>query len=236
MITATMDSFEIRNAIAKLIPRIEKYAYYQFKKMASYSHRNGNRPCWRGVLWNADGNTYCLSLQFKSWKDTSTYITVFIPELNGWFDFHNDPTSLSFRTAHFYRRYAERVLGDKNLPVEKVITEMHKRCIALCRIYKNEDTKNFVYACNDGIILGYVDMKKFIKVYTTFISNDMLKDIQSDAYDCVRNIISEYDKHIDAEGTEEAFLPDVEQIKMLVEANEIYSRFPKNKHNKHNNN
>jgi len=134
-------------------------------------------------------------------------------------------------SSHLIERYAERMNIPYSMP--STLARYFKDNAFEQMIYKDDfdNPTSEVYAVNDGIILAQVT-EDHKCIYRTFVSYDMLKDSQREAFEIVRNKLKSmpddvvrllqetgYDKH------KAGLLLDEETKKINLEAINVYKTF-----------
>jgi len=84
-------------------------------------------------------------------------------------------------TSHFFKRYQERTHSRHSYPT--IVAQFLARTLSTTLLYLDEENLRAVYACRDGIILCTVDIEKQLAYYRTFVSAEMLKNTQREAYE-----------------------------------------------------
>lgn len=98
--------------------------------------------------------------------------------------------TLTAYTDHFFHRFAERTGMGTGIPIEQAIVAYYRGYTQPVLLYwdQDADVHRAVYAEQQGIKLADVDTNKWI-LYRTFISLDMLKPTQREAYRNVMELI-----------------------------------------------
>lgn len=135
-------------------------------------------------------------------------------------------------SSHFFNRYAERTGIPAVYPA--IIGKFHANNVTHQIIYADPvdtpDRRRFVYAVNDGIILGEIENRRKVYIFRTFVSLDMLKDTQRQAYNVVSELLSATAKCYEYAANRN-ILPEVLNDLCLVTANvsidasKIYAQF-----------
>lgn len=97
-------------------------------------------------------------------------------------------------STHFFERYRERT-NRPELTIEQAIGEFMVECPYMSDIY-DDNNGRIVYAIPDGICLCEYTTGKCTKIYfRTFVSLDMLKDTQLQAWSQVRDDLLKLKEH-----------------------------------------
>lgn len=138
-------------------------------------------------------------------------------------------------TPHYIRRMGERIYGDRDMEINKILTYFILHFNSSICIYHNE--RNFVFATKGGISLAIHDEKRDLMLMKTFVSKKMLKNTQIEAFDYVAALIDRFDRFVEDEtdrngNTSYDILLELskEMSKLnLEEVNEIYGKHFKTK-------
>ena len=84
-------------------------------------------------------------------------------------------------TSHFFERYMERM--KLKCTIKQAVKQFYKGSKSMVCVYWKKD--NFVYAMDDGLILGVADQKLSMEVGCTFVDYGLLKPSQKAAFDKV---------------------------------------------------
>lgn len=238
MITATMNAKEIERAYLSVSPKLRNFCNYRLDELRKWALRNRQKTVWRSLIHNAYGMKFLLVLKWCGYSQSCHFINVYCEETNEWIDDTPADKGMSAYSTHFLRRYAERILGDKDIPIEKAMMLFIKRNIAQVNVYA--DGNDTVYASDDGIALCKYDERRSLTIRKTFVSLDMLKETQSAAYDKIRHVLDKQKGIIlDAWSRREAicssevsYYTNALDMLSIGEAQSIYSQFF-DKNNKH---
>lgn len=138
-------------------------------------------------------------------------------------------------TPHYIRRMGERIYGDRDMEINKILTYFILHFNSSICIYHNK--RNFVFATNGGISLAIYDEKRNLMLMKTFVSKEMLKSTQIEAFGQVAALIDRFDRFVEDEtdrngNTTYDILLELskEMSKLnLEEVNEIYGKHFKTK-------
>lgn len=125
-------------------------------------------------------------------KETNEYVIV-TAKAN-----QNDDACMVF-TPHYIRRMGERVYGDKEMEVNKILTYFILHSNTSINIYHNG--RNYVFATQGGISLALYDEKRDLMVLKTFVSVEMLKSTQISAWERVAGLIESFDRFVEDESS-----------------------------------
>lgn len=105
----------------------------------------------------------------------------------------NNPydTEICAYSSHFFNRYAERKNHARLYPL--IIGRYFQNNQIECCIYRSDDKKNSVFATREGISLCR-SLSNGICLYRTFVSYDMLKSTQKEAYDVLKPYINKIEE------------------------------------------
>lgn len=123
-------------------------------------------------------------------KETNEYILVTAKASQ------NDDACMVF-TPHYIRRMGERIYGDKEMEVNKILTYFILHSNTSINIYHHD--RNYVFATKGGISLAIFDERRNLMVLKTFVSVEMLKNTQIEAWNRVAGIIETFDKFVEDE-------------------------------------
>lgn len=136
----------------------------------------------------------CVICVQRSLGDSRANIYIFVPENNEYVCLNDRATeseaALYAYTPHYLFRYAERYLHKSNLNVNQAFAAMLKNFGIGFKIFQNKNQE--VMAMPEGLALSKIDNKRDIVVHKTFVSTDMLKTSQIDAYEKVASLIDLY--------------------------------------------
>lgn len=198
MITGSMTGRELFEIFKKDRPMLEKFASEKAKKLLR-ELRKGMKEyttqCYDFKTKEQAEYKICVFVNrcnirnfyfdmFIYCKETNDYVCVAVLT-----DEENNMEQFSY-TPHFLRRYAERALGVENMPVNRVLAHIEREVAYTVLIYKDETSK--VVATSMGLYLQKIDRKRGINICKTFVSIDMLKASQINAYEVVADLIQKY--------------------------------------------
>lgn len=102
-------------------------------------------------------------------------------------------TQVAIHTSHFFERYRERT-NRLNLSIDQTIGEYFYNTLCIATIYISE--QRIVFAIAEGICLCEYDVNDCNKLYfRTFVSYDMLKQTQEQAWRIVQNSLLQIRNH-----------------------------------------
>lgn len=104
-------------------------------------------------------------------------------------------------TAHYFRRYAERMGMDKDAPMKNIIKTFFTRNPEQCQEYKftEKDGENRIMACfRDGVAMARIKNGK--QVMMTFLPNDLLNRQQSKRRDILEEFRQEFAEELKRNG------------------------------------
>lgn len=189
MLTARSTPEDIARFIEKNAERmagIEEELGRQLRKLCI---RNRMKTAARSVVKTVDGTRVAFLCRYElRGFGFVCYHQMYVSETNEWLSRVYARSDCAFSiTAHCVRRYAERCLGDRDMPAEKVLMQLTKRNACFYTVYY-DDAGHQVRACRDGLFLCLMDERRSILVQKTFVSMDMLKRTQRAAYDAVQRL------------------------------------------------
>lgn len=96
---------------------------------------------------------------------------------------HSEDRDIFKYTSHFFERYKERM----NLKgsTKQAVKQFFKKSRSMACIYKNKGGQ-FVFAMDDGLVLGVEDERLNMRVGCTFVDYSLLKPSQRAAFDKVQ--------------------------------------------------
>lgn len=116
----------------------------------------------------------------------STFIPVTTQHGTQYYKLHSVTHAIYIYTAHFIKRYAERMGFLYDMP--SLLARLESRNPLLLNIYNDPDGKRCVLACRDGIVLADYDPVRKVNIMCTFVSNAMLSETQRRAHDIVAEL------------------------------------------------
>ena len=198
MITGSMTGRELFEIFKKDKPMLERFASERARKLLR-ELRKGMREyttqCYDFKTKEQTEYKVCVFVNrcnvrnyyfdmFIYCKETNDYVCVAVLT-----DEENNMEQFSY-TPHFLRRYAERVLGVEDMPVNRVLAHIEREVAYTVLIYKDDTSK--VIATSMGLYLQKVDRRRGINICKTFVSIDMMRSSQIKAYEVVADLIREY--------------------------------------------
>lgn len=158
-------------------------------------------------------------IMVKVMNNTHTWYYCYQPDIKDTMD--------AFST-HFFNRYAQRTGREANYP--KIMCEFFMNNMHFVIIYKDEEKGESVYASREGISLCRTIKSLGITRFCTFVSNELLKETQREAYDIVQFKIREAEKKMSGDADMNT---RIEQIRawsdscdyVTYEASKIYGLF-----------
>lgn len=183
MITANMDCFEIHKCVLLAIPRINKKFSWVYKRAKRKLRKSGAESIPYYFPINVDKTKYIIVGRVTH-KQMPFSINAFIPETNEYIKILPDknPQILQAFSTHLLKRYAERALHNKDLPIYKIIRHMEDFDKFYVLAYYDETNKGVIYAVLSGFLFGTIDHEKGIIHLKTFVSKDMLHDNQTEIF------------------------------------------------------
>lgn len=128
-------------------------------------------------------------------------------------------------TSHFFERYRERMKVKGS--IKQAVRQFYKRSRSMACVYWKND--NFVYAMDDGLILGVADQKLIMEVGCTFVDYGLLKPSQRAAFDKVSTFtdeLREFQARLTASGVSNKDITEMANKKfedICTAAEEVYS-------------
>lgn len=147
------------------------------------------RSITRCYNYHTDNADYILIVSAPDKSDAYTKVLAYLKETNEFIscvDFNRGMGVISF-SVHLVKRFAERFLHYTELPLTSVWKELAKY-EASVKIYEKDD--NFVRATGCGLFFGTGDRKRNLLINKTYVSLDMMHDIQQSAWDKVTGLLS----------------------------------------------
>lgn len=189
MIVATMTSTEILNLMEKDLDRIRAYVVHREKELTRELRKYRRDMVSQAYDYhtpNADyvlvlrclKNGYVSRLRFAFIEESLEYVT--IGTVGGC-------KGIVSYSVHLLKRFAERALHDTSLPMRRILLKFTQQDVSSC-LYSDGDC--FVTACEQGICLGMFDKKRGVILNRTFVSIDMLKKSQFQAWEKIKRYIS----------------------------------------------
>lgn len=155
----------VRKKLRKLPPRQMggEAIPYRFKQLnqdlllvIGKTDQNTYGSCAMAVVPYHNGKLF---YNFSSW-DTESYMEVY--------------------TSHYFRRYQERTHSRHSYPT--IVAQYMARTLIASLLYLDFDNGRAVYAIPDGLSLCTLDKDKWLIIHRTFVSAEMLKTSQREAY------------------------------------------------------
>lgn len=193
MIVATMNGKEVLDVMKRDSDRVIAWAVHREKELfrelrksrreiiaKSYDYHTDNADYI--IILKCNKNGYVSRLRFAFIKETLEYVVLGTA---------NGIRGMISYSVHLLKRYAERVLHDKSMPIHKVLLKFSFEDASVC-IYN--DNKFFVVAKEKGICLGEYDSRRDIVIHKTFVSFDLLKETQFQAWNKISDYITKVQK------------------------------------------
>lgn len=108
----------------------------------------------------------------------------FAKDKSQYLDWNSRTADLFKYTSHFFDRYKERM--KVNGSMKQAVKRFFKMNKSMTCVYWKND--RFVFAMDDGLVLGVVDRQLSMKVGCTFVDYGLLKPSQKTAFDKVQSI------------------------------------------------
>lgn len=184
MIVATMTSSEITQLLLQDVDRVKAYDSHKEKLLMRELRKSHLESVAQSYEYHTDNADYIIVLRINRKGYVSRLRFAYIQQTLEYVS----PVTLGLikgimsYSVHLLRRYAERVLHDKSLPIKTILLKFTKDFIASC-LYR--DGNRFVSGCAQGICLGEYDERRGILMFKTFVSLDMLKESQLAAWEKV---------------------------------------------------
>lgn len=235
MLTSGMNADEILREFARAKPKLDAFVKREGMRIRRWCIKNHKAGGATSSYHETDGTPYVHVITYKKKaRGVRETFSGMIKETREWMHPINNGRGVCSRSVHFYRRYAERVLHDKEMPVQQVMMRMDMDGAAHVLVYYDKHTRRYAFAMSMGLSLGYID-KRGIYMDKTFVSRDMLHGTQRKAFDRVWASITALD---DAARGRTMAVDDF-NVKMTArdvvlsseEANEIYRQYFENKDN-----
>lgn len=194
MLTGTMNATDLHKVYECDKERLFRFLHHKEAELRRQLKKGFSKKCAKCYDYHTSNADYKLSICVYSRrsiidvymyvKETNEYIVVTARANN------DDDACLVF-TPHYIRRMGERIYGDKEMEVNKILTYFILHSNTSINIY--HDDRNFVFAMQGGISLALLDKKRNVMVMKTFVSTEMLKSTQIEAWERVANIIEHFD-------------------------------------------
>ncbi len=234
MLTGTMNANDLQRIYESDRERIYRFLYHKESELRRQMKKGFAKKCARCYDYKTDNADYKLALCVYSKrsiidiymyiKDTNEYVVVTARDAIA-------ETACMVFTPHYIKRMGERLHGDRNMDINKILTYFILHCNTVINIYHN--VANFVFAIHGGISLAVYDGKRGLMLMKTFVSKEMLKSTQIEAFGRVAALIDHFDKYTEEKSgrngnTSLTILrelnKELEKINMS-EINEIYGQY-----------
>lgn len=223
MITATMTSAEVHAAVARHYDSIMAHAAHKFKALRRQCIRLHVKSASTAYIREEHGMRLAIVLRLTG-NVPAVHIAAHVPETNEWVE-ASGRAPCSCYTMHYIHRYAERVLGMRDMPLELVLMKKIARNNS-CVLAYHDDTGRRVYAGRDGLSLCVNDARRGMLVHRTFVSMDMLKDTQREAHSRLMEQIDKYERFCrEHPAGDMDVVGDIPSFLTLMEAEKIYGKF-----------
>ena len=200
MLTGTMNASDIQKIYVRDKERIFRFLSYREKDLRRYLRKGFSRKCARCYDYKTENAQYKLALCVYN-KRSIFDVYMYIHETNEYIlvtaKANKDDDACMVFTPHYIRRMGERIYGDKNMEVNKILTYFILHSNTSINIYYQD--RNYVFATKGGISLAIYDDRRDLMVLKTFVSVNMLKDTQIDAWNRVAGLIETFDKFVEDE-------------------------------------
>lgn len=202
MLTGTMVASDLQKIYDGDRERIYRFLDHKEAELRRQLKKGLSKKCAKCYDYKTSNADYKLSLCVYSRrsiidvymyiKETNEYVIV-TAKAN-----QNDDACMVF-TPHYIRRMGERVYGDKEMEVNKILTYFILHSNTSINIYHNG--RNYVFATQGGISLALYDEKRDLMVLKTFVSVEMLKSTQISAWERVAGLIESFDRFVEDESS-----------------------------------
>ncbi len=238
MLTGTMNAKDFRKVYKSDRDRIYRYLYHREAELRRQMKKGFSKKCAKCYDYHTPSADYKLSMCVYSRrciidvymyiKETNEYVVVTAKDALA------DDTCLVVFTPHYIRRMGERIHGDRNMDVNKILTYFILHSNTAINIYHKGN--DYVFAIHGGISLARYDSKRELMVLKTFVSKEMLKNTQKVAFGRVASLVDKFDKFTEDESerngnTSRTILSqmgkELDEID-LEEINDIYGQYFKN--------
>lgn len=141
-------------------------------------------------LWYIDVRYFNHYIKLAVVRDPENNITYYVTNNRG--KYPGGVNVVYAYTDHFFRRYAERLGLNPNLSINDIISIFYRDQICVPIYFDDiKSPRRIVYANAKGIILAERNKQNWI-VRRTFVSLDMLKPLQREAYRNAMDALQEY--------------------------------------------
>lgn len=194
MLTGTMNAADLHKVYECDKERLFCFLHHKETDLRRQLKKGFSKKCAKCYDYRTSNAEYKLSIcaysrrsiidVYMYIKETNEYIMV-TARANLY-----DDACLVF-TPHYIRRMGERIYGDKDMEVNKILTYFILHSNTSINIY--HDDRKYVFALQGGISLAQLDKKRNLMVMKTFVSTEMLKNTQIAAWERVASIIEHFD-------------------------------------------
>lgn len=199
MITPTMTHDEVWKHVLSCKERFVSWVKYRTEDWHKIEKKKPKN--WYGGItyewFNRQINLRILSVHTRLkvsgyGQGLATFVPVDTERGTHYYRLHHIPRCIYIYTAHYIKRYAER-MGFIN-DIYTLLPKLESRNPVLINIYEEKETNRCVYAIRDGIILAEYDPKRNVNILRTFVSNAMLGETQRRAHEIVSRLTPIFDE------------------------------------------
>lgn len=234
MLTGTMNSEDLQRVYESDKERIFRFLNHKENELRRQLKKGFSTKCAKCYDYHTPNADYKLTLCTYS-RRSIIDVYMYIKETNEYVvasarTNERDKACLVF-TPHYIRRMGERIYGDRDMDVNKVLTYFILHSNTSINIYHKD--RNYVYAMHGGISLALYDAKRDLMLLKTFVSIEMLKSTQKTAFERVASLVERYDDFMENEAARNGYAADELLLALsrecstldLDEVNNIYGQF-----------
>lgn len=195
IITASMTADDLCKIYKQDQPFIESILQKKYQKLIKELRKGLGKfasQCYDVQTSNAFYK--CSLCVQRSLGDCRIHIFIYIQETNEYVcvdDLASESNAKLFAyTPHYVQRYAQRFMQNPNLTINQSFAAIERNFGICFKIY--EDDKNEVMAMSEGLALAKINQARDIVIYKTFISTDLLKTSQVEAYEKVASLLEDF--------------------------------------------
>lgn len=198
MLTGTMVATELQKIYNCDKERIFRFLERKEPELRRQLKKGFARKCSKCYDYNTKNAEYKLSICVYS-RRSFIYVYMYIYETNEYVLVtamtNKDDYACIVFTPHYIRRMGQRIYGDKEMGINKILAYFILHSNTSINIYHHE--RNYVFATQGGISLAIYDDKRDLMVLKTFISVEMLKSTQIEAWNRVASLVEDFDRFVE---------------------------------------
>lgn len=233
MITSTMTANEILDVFDKDFDRVKAFMFHKQKAIRRELLKSRKKLTTRSFEYKTDNAEYILSIFCDKKGDAHMSTFAYVRDTN---EYLFKAAELGMRTVmsfsvHLLKRFAERELNNRELPMTEILREFNKQFFIL-QVYSDKQGRR-VFAMPNGLVLGKYDTKRDMLLHKTYVSTDMLTQSQYEAWEIMFGHINQLLEYREKYGVRSKqselykylhFGSYIEPISVL-QANSIYAQF-----------